>query len=222
MSVSGMPTRRTLSVSSACSGLILVLLLLGCGESSRSGTPTSEPGPEPATQPTEIRLLTGSIVRVDQGWTMTSCDQSTTWTIIDSIRNLDNPVGFGSVYAKGSTDTDWTIEHVNYLPFEGFDCQYDWDGVLWRAAGNEPFWMAELTEDGLSILLPGSDMWVVPVEIAPGPVFMGPGVMLRFAEETCADTMVDSLFGWTTELTLGDETYLGCGFEGMAAQVARP
>jgi len=220
MSVSGMPTRRTLSVSSACSGLILVLLFTGCGETSQSGS--SVPEPEAAIPTAEIRLLTGTLTRVDQGWTMTSCDESTTWTLLDPVRNLDSPMGFGSVYAKGPTDGGWSVEHVNYLPFEGFDCGFDWDGVLWRAAGNEPFWMAQVAEDGLSIILGNADMIVVPVEAVEGPAFMGPGVMLRFAEETCADTMVDSLFGWTAELILGDETYLGCGFEGMAAQVARP
>lgn len=223
MSASGMPTRRTRFVSSACSVLILVLLLAGCEESSRSGTSVPEPGADPAIQSTEIRLLTGTLERVDEGWTMTSCDQSTSWTILDPIRNLDNALGFASVYAKGSNDAGWTVEHVNYLPFEGFDCQFDWDGVLWRAAGNEPFWMAELTEDGLMIRRPGSEMiGISPVEIAEGPVFMGPGLMLRFADETCADTMVDTMFGWTAELTLGDDTFLGCGFEGMAAQPIRP
>lgn len=218
MSVSGMPTRRIPFAWSAYSLLMLALLFVGCGESSK---PSSE-AIEPETQPTETRLLTGSLVRTDDGWSMTSCDESTRWTILDPTRNLDNALGFASVYAKGSTEAGWTVEHVNYLPFEGFDCRFDWDGVLWRAAGNEPFWMAQVTEDGLSMVLSDADMIVVPVEASEGPAFMGNGVMLRFADEACADTMVDTLFGWVAELTVGDDTYLGCGFEGMAAQPVRP
>jgi len=218
MSASGMPIRRIPFVWSACSFLLLALLFVGCGKSSR---PDQAPS-EPVAPPTEIRLLTGSITPAESGWTLTSCDQSTTWSILDPVRNLDNALGFASIYAKGSNEAGWAIEHVNYLPFEGFDCQFDWEGVLWRAAGNEPFWMAELMEDGLSIRLPGSEMWAIPVEVAEGPVFTGQGIMLRFTDEACADTMVDTLYGWKTELSVGEDTYVGCGFEGMASQPVGP
>ena len=47
--------------------------------------------------------------------------------------------------------------------------------------------MAELMEDGLSIRLPGSEMWAIPVEVAEGPVFTGQGIMLRFTDEAAGD-----------------------------------
>jgi len=45
---------------------------------------------------------------------------------------------------------------------------------------------------------------------------------VAFTPGLCADTMVDTMFGWSVTLEVDNRTLTGCGFEGMAAQTRRP
>lgn len=58
--------------------------------------------------------------------------------------------GFGGDY-PGSV----TIDEVIYAAREGFGCEFDLTGFIFRANGNEPFWMVEILPAGMRFSQPG-------------------------------------------------------------------
>ncbi len=212
MSANGMPTRRIRFASSACS-LLILLLLAGCGrtEQIRVG---------------ERALLTGTLERgTEGGLFLSACRTDSAHLLVDPEGYLDQAGGFASVYttsAERDGRTVWQVLRVNYAPIEGFGCGFDWEGTMWSASGNEPFWSARVEEDGLSLRFPERDMITQPVRKEQGPVFIGDGVSLTFTNRKCVDTMADTDYGWVTHLEMNGVSYRGCGFQGMAEQPADP
>lgn len=200
MSASGMPTRPTPSVWSACS---LLLILFGCAEPPVSST----------------TLVAGTLQWGTEGALyFQPCEREVELPLTDPDSLLGNAVRFASFYAGRTADGGLEAQRINYLPTEGFGCGFDWDGVLWRAAGNEPFWMASVAEDGLTVQFAGEEPIVVPVSLADQPVFRTDRLELVFEDMMCQDTMADNRFGWTVTLTLDGSTFHGCGFQGLAGR----
>lgn len=215
MSVSGTPIRRIpfdLNVYS----LLIFLALMGCGR-----TEIQKAG--------ERALLTGTLERGTEGGIYVhACDSDRTYRLMDEEGYLDSAGSFASVYAvsseRGGREA-WQVQRVNYVPIEGFGCAFDWRGTLWRAAGNEPFWAAHVSENLLKLRFPGfseKDILVIPVSREQGPVFEGDGVTLLFSNRTCQDTMADTVYGWVSTLEFNGTRYQGCGFQGMAEQPTKP
>lgn len=193
-----MPIRRIPSAWSACS---LLLLLVGC-----AGTPT------PTTT-----LVAGNLQWGTEGALFFQpCEQDTDIRLADPRGLLGDAARFASFYAGRTADGGLEVERINYLPTEGFGCGFDWDGVLWRAAGNEPFWMAAVSEDGMTIHFAGEEPVVLPVSLADAPVFRTDTTELVLEPMTCQDSMADNVFGWTATLTVDGSTFHGCGFQGLA------
>lgn len=200
MSASGMPTRPTPSVWSACS---LLLILFGCAEPPVSST----------------TLVAGTLQWGTEGALyFQPCEREADLPLSDPDSLLGNAVRFVSFYAGRTADGALEVERINYVPNEGFGCGFDWDGVLWRATGNEPFWMAAVAEDGMTIQFAGEEAVVLPVSTQDGPVFTDGDTELAFEPMTCQDSMADNVFGWTVTLSVEGSTFHGCGFEGLAGR----
>jgi uncharacterized membrane protein len=168
--------------------------------------------------------MTGTLTRDGSDALITSCDGRQTWRLRDPDSLFPVDADFVSVYAtvpEGPADP-FVASRINYVPTEGFRCEFDWEGTLWRAAGNEPFWSVIMTEDGLTVRMPAEPPRVVPFTTQLGPVFLGDGLRVAFTPGLCADTMVDTMFGWSVTLEVDNRTLTGCGFEGMAAQTIHP
>lgn len=96
--------------------------------------------------------------------------------------------GFGADY-RGSV----TIDEVIYAALEGFGCEFDLTGFIFRASGNEPFWLLEVLPAGMRFSQPGTpevfwpevstnrqgDLWVIrgsgPDKAATLTIDPGPG-----------------------------------------------
>ena len=144
------------------------------------------------------------------------CEQDADIPLKDPDNLLGGAARFASFYAGRTADAGLVVERINYVPTEGFGCGFDWDGVLWRAAGNEPFWMAYVAEDGLTIQFAGEEPLVLPVSLADAPIFRSGNTELVLEPITCQDSMADNVLGWTATLTLDGATFHGCGFQGLA------
>lgn len=206
MSVSGTLISRIPFASSVCS-LLIFLVLVGCGH-----TGTQKAG--------ERALLTGTLERgTDGGIHVHACDSDRIYRLMDEEGYLDNAGSFASVYAvsseRGGREV-WQVQRVNYVPVEGFGCSFDWEGTMWQASGNEPFWTARVDEDGVTLRFPDRDLITILAGKEPGPIFRGEGVTLSFSDQQCADTMSGTDYGWIATLEFGGRSFRGCGFQGMA------
>lgn len=65
--------------------------------------------------------------------------------------------GFGAEYA-GSV----VVDEVIYAAREGYRCEFDLSGFSWRAYGTEPFWLVEITGDGMTYSTPGTQVLTWP------------------------------------------------------------
>lgn len=92
--------------------------------------------------------------------------------------------------------------------------------VEFRALGNEPGWLLELSADEARLLTDyGQVRTVTPL---PAAERVGPGVSYRieteatdlnlhFEPERCQDSMSGEAFGWTALVDLNGESFVGCG-----------
>ena len=201
MSASGMPIRRIPSAWSACSLLVLVLFFIGC-----------------ESEPKESRvLLAGNLEWGTEGSRFfQECGGTDVVPLRDPEDVLEHARYFVSFYAIRTVSGALQVERINYLPPEGFQCGFDWKGVLWRATGNEPFWMAAVSEDGMTVQVAGEEPVVLPVDLDDAPVFSNGDTELVLEPFMCRDSMADNVTGWRATLTVDGSTFRGCGFQGLA------
>lgn len=208
MSVSGMPIRPTPFAWSAFS-LFLLAVLVGCG---RRGSGDSD----------SPLLLTGTIEwGTEGGMFFQSCGSEILVPMTDPEGLLENVRSFASVYASGSEQIGWTVSRINYVPSEGFNCDFEWTDTMWRAAGNEPFWSASLEEDGL-VIRAASEIRTSPVQV-DGLSFISErdNVELHLTQGLCQDTMADTQYGYVAQLSVEGVSFSGCAFQGLGAKEAR-
>lgn len=129
--------------------------------------------------------------------------------------------GFGAEYPGALT-----VEDVIYVAFEGFGCGFDWSRFLYRAQGNEPFWMLEVLPAGMRLTRPGHPdlTWTEVNEnrTGGGVIFRGTGggnppVELVIEEGPSRDTMSGAYHGLSARLVLDDQTYMGNALRGTGA-----
>lgn len=111
--------------------------------------------------------------------------------------------------------------------FEGFGCQTVEEDLVARAAGNEPFWSVEVYDDRATFstpdggtqlqanpLGPSGDGWLVTGTTVSG----GGPFELTLSPGGCTDSMSGAWSHLGATLSLGEETYSGCGFLGNAGE----
>jgi len=117
-----------------------------------------------------------------------------------------------------------TVEDVIYATFEGLDCGFDWSRFLYRAQGNEPFWMLEVFEAGMRLTRPGYPdlVWAdfkesrsegkLTFHAAGGGDH--PAVELVIEVGPSRDTMSGAYYALSASLVLGDQTLKGNALRG--------
>jgi uncharacterized membrane protein len=107
--------------------------------------------------------------------------------------------GFGAEYA-GTV----TIDEVVYAALEGFECDFDVTGFVYRAYGNEPFWMVEVLPGAMR---GGGGEIPATLTIEPGPGY---------------DNMSGSYFHHKARFDLDGEIFTGAALRGLAATGGNP
>lgn len=89
-----------------------------------------------------------------------------------------------------------------------------------RATGNEPGWMAQVTAGASPSLHAEIDYGERKFDISPvseqpdgwkGKAADGTAIVLKFERRTCQDSMSGQAFEAAATLTVGDRSYEGCG-----------
>ncbi|MGD9141055.1 MAG: hypothetical protein PVJ42_05895 [bacterium] len=127
--------------------------------------------------------------------------------------------GFGAEYGRALEVTE-----VIYVALEGFRCNLDLDSFRYRTFGNEPFWSASISPDGIVLRMPGyEDRSWTDIDERPfdgGIMFSADGppgqVRIRIFELPCRDTMSGAYFASSAEMRLGHDTFRGCALRGTA------
>ena len=147
-----------------------------------------------------------------------ACGSSALVPMQDPEGLLANVQSFASVYVSGNEQTGWTVSRINYVPTEGFGCDFDWTSTMWRAAGNEPFWSASLEEDGL-IIRAASEIRTSPVMVDGLSFISVPdNVELHLTPGLCQDTMAGTQYGYVAHLSVEGVSFSGCAFQGLGAE----
>lgn len=152
------------------------------------------------------------------------------FAIVRGARQPAPAEGFGADY-PGVIE----IERVLYAGLEGPDCDFEWGSFHYRARGNEPFWMLEVSgmpnddrQRRLRLVRPDEDdvlMGGFVVETSPDGISMhigapegsvwsdsNPEVVLRRAR--CRDTMSGAYFGLSARFVFRGQTFTGCALIG--------
>lgn len=128
--------------------------------------------------------------------------------------------GFGAEYAGAVT-----IEEIIYVASEGFRCDFDMTRFVFRAYGNEPFWMVEVLPDQMTLSRPGQVNIIWPEvsrEISgDNLVFVGSAgknkqVRLTVLPQPGQDSMSGAYHGHTAVFELNDEELKGVALRGFA------
>jgi putative lipoprotein len=151
------------------------------------------------------------------------------FAIVDARRLPAPAEGFGADHAGGLA-----IEFVHYAGYpEGPRCDFEWNSFRYRARGNEPFWMLEVTDPipedgpvsdpgeptpvrlelitpeervalGVALLESTTEGWQVRVREASTPID------LTVRREPCRDSMSGNYFGYSAAFRYQGGTFTGC------------
>ena len=118
------------------------------------------------------------------------------------------------------------VTRVNRAAREGRGCDEDLRGIEFEARGVEPFWNITISDRGISffdVSLSQIAFPHVPPAVAPGrwiyyttlddPVAQW--LLIVIEERRCVDSMSGEHFGFTAEVILDGERYLGCAAQGL-------
>lgn len=175
---------RFVSLSAAYLKAVIILLLMvamtcmaGCmgktGE--KKGSPSSVPRGEiirglylfghetrallPCGEEEDLWVIdnTGLLSGLHKGLVESMEGEIRIFVIATGSRGSAPTEGFGEKYA-GSV----VVDEVIYAALEGYRCEFDLAGFSWRAHGTEPFWLVEITGDGMKYSTPGNPVVTWP------------------------------------------------------------
>jgi uncharacterized membrane protein len=133
--------------------------------------------------------------------------------------------GFGAQY-PGTV----FIDEVIYAALEGFECDFDVTGFVFRAFGNEPFWMVEVLPGSMRLIRPGSPelTWPGVSEEKKGDVIVLAGTggeisgSLTIEPGPGYDNMSGSYFHHKANFDLDGEIFSGAALRGLATTGGHP
>jgi uncharacterized membrane protein len=114
------------------------------------------------------------------------------------------------------------VMRILYMAQEGFRCNLELDGFHYRAYGNEPFWAAWVSADGIVLKVPGREdqIWADIDEhpLDNGLLYTGTGpagtIEIRIIDEPCRDPMSGAYFAYSADVRQGSEKFVGCALKG--------
>jgi uncharacterized membrane protein len=226
-------------------GFFLVVLN-GCesGEGEKNAAPGSEESPPPLIRGLyafghEVRALrpcgedddlwvidsSGALQKVHESL-VGSLEGSPRVFVIATGRTGPAPAeGFGADYAGAVT-----IDEIIYVAFEGYRCDFDVTRFVFRAYGNEPFWMVEVLPEGMTQSHPGRPAVTRPEvsreKVGDTLVFRGLGSdqtgILTISPGPGYDSMSGAYHGHLATFETAGEKFEGVAMRGFATGTGQP
>ena len=231
------PLRTAMRALPACLLPLSILVASSACRPAGETTPATEPASvaaEPASpaapEPIVAGFRCGDLLL---GTTFDNAAGNVTLSINGSRRQLPQAQSAsGARYADAAGNEFWNKGDGATLTLDGasHECSRTdqvspWDaararGVVFRAVGNEPGWLVEVEGGAAPVLSAQLDMGARTVEAGPvertadgfsGTAADGVAVVLKAAGDGCVDGMSGQSFPASVELSVGEESFKGCG-----------
>jgi uncharacterized membrane protein len=163
---------------------------------------------------------TGLLWRVTQELTSDSPPDRELYALLEGRLGPPPTEGFGVGYSG-----TLVVERVLHVASEGDRCDQSPPGLLFWASGNEPFWSASVSPEGLEVRRLGEETraWAGPrieedelgasVTVAGGESTRGRDTArLVLKVDPCRDSMSGAYFEMSAQMILGSDTLSGCAF----------
>jgi uncharacterized membrane protein len=227
-------------------GIIPALMILpllfgsGCGSGEKSDTPTADSAGPAAG----IQVISGFAVHGDETRTFRPCGEEQPLWAVDRSGLLwqlhkelalgrepfeelfaiieAEPVsppedGFGADY-PGALE----VKRILYMAREGFRCNLDLAEFRWRTYGNEPFWAAWITADGIVLKVLGHEdrAWrdIAERTVEEGIVYTADdstgSIEITIIDRPSRDSMSGAYFSHSAVIRTASEEFRGCALMG--------
>ena len=116
------------------------------------------------------------------------------------------------------------VEQVLYTSGERFECFTDWSGFAYRATGQSPGWVAEVTGDQVVLRREGGATftWSALQKDSTSAAVRftatsaeGRALELTLRQQPCRNPVSGAYSAWTAQLVSGAERLTGCAVPGM-------
>lgn len=219
--------------------LLVAMALQACSTTQPHATiPQSEPATldNPSSIAPQSFLLRGQIVVSDQVQSLIPCSSNRQYWLelsdslrqqIQNIAHSPDQAMYGEVIGhleipsqtgfNGDYTARFIVDHINTLSAENpGQCSHPLRGT--RAFGTEPFWAAAFTSHGLMFEEAGGKKETFKVARMnlsnTKRLFQLDQGTLEMTRAICNDSMSDNLYGWQSNLVIGDKSYQGCAIQG--------
>jgi putative lipoprotein len=218
----------------ACWLIVGICNLLACAPEAGSG-----PRPSPM-------VYRGTVVLGHEVRTFTACGEEQAWWLVPTPELVDAYTSLGAndgapIYAEVrgylgaapesgfGAELGPQLEVSDFLRAapdrEGPSCDEDLEGIIFRAAGNEPFWSLEvrgtnlvLTRLGAALIEAlgpvfeaGADVWAVS---SPDDPSAPNHLTASFHRRPCTGTMLGVHYSWTASVEVAGQRLSGCAWTG--------
>lgn len=177
--------------------------------------------------PTDTRMQ-GSITQKDGQWHLQSCNATASYTlklsnaVSDSLESLSRDTSgplFTDLKGQITAPDSLTVNQLYRLQAEGHGCaDPDFQRLLLRASGNEPFWSILQTPQGLIISQLGEASLALPYieeQLPDGRYYLSTqanqqNLQLWITPKTCQDSMSGTVYHLSAQLQWNQQTLNGC------------
>lgn len=132
---------------------------------------------------------------------------------------------FAVVAGRIEGDTAVTIERVVYASADSGECYNDWSGFDYRATGNDPGWVAEVSGTDIRLRRQGDvnfswsgvakDSSAGRLQFTAAAAGQNGALELVLEAEPCTDRIARRLSTWSARVAVGGEVLRGCAVPGM-------
>ena len=226
---------------------VIIALLIGFGLSSGESD-DSAPAQEAVTEaPSESRFpsgdansmtdsarpVSGSVSMEGGTYFFRECGENTdtrmalkgNTNLLDTLYSPESGEVFASLEIKREGGQEGEsigiVSGVNYWPFEGFNCSYPWSSFGFKAFGNEPFWVLEVTNGRAELSRPdhANQSWDDIASQSYPITSLDGSLEIKIVSGGCQDGMSGNFFGYQVALRAGQDFFKGCGMFGVGTSL---